>query len=115
MHDEDITAVPHTVDGSSQLTAGQARAYLSASGYEPEADRMIADAVRRASHRYTDDRHRYLARTARIGGTGLNPEDWFWVAGDCTRSEERIKALGRDRRAGVPLGASTSVDGRSWR
>jgi len=114
VHDDDITAVEHTVDGSNELTAAQVRAYLVAAGYEAEADRMIADGVRWANHRYTADRHRYVARTRRNGGTGLNPEDWSWVAGDCTRSEERIKALGRGRRAGLPLGSFTSEDGRFW-
>lgn len=115
MHDDDITAIEHTADGSNKLTAAQVRAYLAAGGYEAEADSMIADAVRWANYRYTADRHRYIARTRHDGGTGLNAEDWSWVAGDCTRSEERIKALGRaGRRGGLPLGAPTSEDGRFW-
>lgn len=115
MHDDDIRAIEHTVEGSNQLTAAQVRAYLAAGGYEAEADGMIADGVRWHGYRYTGDRHRYVARTSRNGGTGLNAGDWLWVAGDCTEGEERIKALGRGRLAGLPPGALTEVDGRFWR
>jgi hypothetical protein len=106
---DDIRAVEHTVDGRDQLTEDEARAYLTAEGYEAEAGAMIADALRFPEiYRYTGDRHRYLVHTLRRGG------GWCWLAGDCAESEERIKALGRGRRGGVPLGAATSQDGRRW-
>lgn len=107
--DDDIKAIEHTVDGRDHLTEDEARAYLTASGYEAEAGAMIADALRFPEiYRYTGDRHRYLVRSLRRGG------EWHWRAGDCTRSEERIKALGRGRRAGLPLGTFTAEDGRHW-
>ena len=109
MNDDDITAVEHTVDGSTQLAEGDVRAYLTAEGYAAEVEAMIADALRfPASYRYTADRHRYAAHVRLSGGV------WCWRAGDCSRSEERIKALGRGRRAGLPLGSFTGEDGRYW-
>ena len=107
MHDDDITAIEHTVDGRSQLTEGEVRAYLSAGGYAGEVEAVTADARRfPLTHTYTADRHRFVVFSMPGG---------YWLAGDCTRSEERIKALGRGRRAGLPLGAFTSEDGRFWR
>jgi hypothetical protein len=109
MHDEDITAIPYTVGGSDHLTEDDVRAYLVACGYAAEVEAMIADAVKFPdSYRYTEDRHRYAAHVLLAGGV------WCWRAGDCTRSEERIKALGRGRRAGLPLGSFTAEDGRFW-
>jgi hypothetical protein len=113
MHEQDISPIPHTADGRDQLTVAEVRAYL-ADGYAAEAEQMIADAVCWANYRYSDDRHRYVARTAHTGGTGRQPEDWAWVTGDCTEGEERIKAIGRRRRGELPLGTPVSVDGRLW-
>jgi hypothetical protein len=108
VHDDDITAVVHTVDGSDELTEVDVRAYLTACGYAAEAETMITDALRFPhDYRYTGDRHRYAAHV-QSGGV------WYWVAGDCSRSEDRIKALGRGRRAGLPLGSFTAEDGRNW-
>jgi hypothetical protein len=90
--EQDIKPIPHMVDGRVALTLDEARAYLIASGYAAEAEGMIADALRWDNYRYTDDRHRYLARMERSG------DGWLWRAGDCTASEERIKALGRQRK-----------------
>ena len=109
MYDDDITALEHTVDGSNQLTEEQVRAYLAAEGYAAEVDAMIADGLRFPDrYEYTGDRHRYAAHVRLLGGV------WCWRVGDCSRSEERIKALGRGRRAGLPLGSFTAEDGRHW-
>lgn len=90
----DIAPVPFTVDGSEHLTEEQARGYLRESGYGGEVDHMTGQAERYPEiYRYTADRHRYLAHVLVHG-------EWHWVAGDCTKSEERIKVLGRARRAG---------------
>jgi hypothetical protein len=109
MNDDDITAVEYTVGGSNALSEDDVRAYLTACGYAAEVEAMIADALKfPGSYRYTADRHRYAAHVRLPGGV------WCWRAGDCSRSEERIKALGRGRRAGLPLGAFTAEDGRYW-
>jgi hypothetical protein len=86
----DITVKPHTADGSPDLTEDQARAYLAASGYGGEADGLVAEARRfPCRYSYTKDRHRYLVFQMPAG---------HWQARDCAESEERIKAIGRERR-----------------
>jgi hypothetical protein len=95
VHDDDITVTAHTVNGSDHLTEEQARAYLDGQGYAAETEAMIADALRfPETYRYTAGRHRYLVHVLPRDG------EWCWLAGDCERSEERIKALGRERRHG---------------
>jgi hypothetical protein len=107
--DSDIPARDHTVNGSECLTEDDVRAYLSAEGYAAEAEAMITGALKFPEiYQYTGDRHRYLAHVLLRDGA------WCWRAGDCAESEERIKALGRGRRAGLPLGAFTAEDGLHW-
>jgi hypothetical protein len=104
--DSDIPARDHTVNGSKCLTEDDVRAYLTAEGYAAEAEAMITGALKFPEiYRYTGDRHRYLAHVLLRDGA------WCWRAGDCAESEERIKALGRGRRAGLALGAFTAEDG----
>jgi hypothetical protein len=109
VHDDDITAVEHTVNGSNRLTEDEVRDYLTAGGYAAEADALIAASVRHGNWHYTADRHRVIHHA------WTDHPDGYWTAADSTRGEERIKALGRGRRAGLPLGAFTSEDGRHWR
>jgi hypothetical protein len=92
----DITVRPHTVSGTDQLNEAMALAYLEASGYGTEAE-GLADAARKyaGTYHYTGDRHRYVAYIMPGG---------YWVAGDCTESEERIKALSANRRGGWRAG-----------
>ena len=92
INDTGTTIIPYTVNGSEWVTEEQARAYLVASGYAGEADGLIADAKLTANYRYTTDRHRYLTRRYFDGVL-------LFTTGDCTRSEERIKALRRAHRA----------------
>jgi hypothetical protein len=106
--DEDITAVEHTVDGSSRLTEQQVRDYLVAGGYAGEADALISHAARIGNWHYTADRHRCVHHV------WTTYPDGYWTAADTTAGEERIKALGRGRRAGLPSGAFTAEDGRAW-
>lgn len=74
---------PHTVGGVDHLQEKDVREYLIDGGYAGEADGLIAKAKKLPySYHYSEDRHRYVAFF------------WeFWVAGDSTISEERIKAL----------------------
>ena len=107
MHDDDITAIEHTVDGSGRLTEEQVRAYLAAGGYAAEVEAVIGDAARfPLTYTYTADRHRCVVRVMPGG---------YWRAADCARSEERIKAAGHTRRrGGLPLGSPPPEDGRFW-
>jgi hypothetical protein len=92
----DITTRPHTVNGEDHLNEAMVLAYLGASGYGTEAQAMT-EAARRyvGTYQYTADRHRYLAYIMPGG---------YWLAGDCTESEERIKALSASRRGGWRAG-----------
>jgi len=90
---ETIAVHPHTVSGSEELNEAMVRTYLAASGYEGEADTMIADARRfPRTCGYTKDRHRYVVYEMPGG---------YWKAGDCTASEERIKTLAANRRGWI--------------
>lgn len=91
-HKEDIQPIEHTVDGSRQLTEQQVRDYLTAAGYADEADSLIAAALRIGNWHYTTDRHRCIHHE------WTTYPDGYWTADDSTAGEERIKALGRQRR-----------------
>lgn len=87
-----MSVYPHTVSGSDRLSEAMTRAYLESSGYAAEAGPVMEEARRYpGTYAYTGDRHRYTVY--RMPGA-------YWEAGDCAESEERIKALGRARRAG---------------
>jgi len=93
MTGETIPTHPHAVDGSDRLTNEQAFAYLIAGGYGSEALALMAEAASFPGvYKYTADRHRYVAYSMPGG---------CWLAGDCERSEERIKTLGRKRRGEI--------------
>lgn len=93
MTGETIAVHPHKVNGSGQLSGGAVLDYLTADGYEAEASALMTTAARfPGGYQYTADRHRYLVFIMPGG---------YWLAGDCTESEERIKRLGRERRARI--------------
>lgn len=89
----DITVRPHAVSGSDHLDETAVIAYLEASRYGTESQ-AVADAARKfpGTYSYTADRHRYVAFIMPGG---------YWLAGDCSESEERIKTLSRARRGGM--------------
>lgn len=94
--DTDIKPVPCTIDGREELTEPEAAAYLASGGYAAEAADLMAQARKfPGNYLYTVDRHRYAAFIMPGG---------YWLAGDCAKSEERIKAIGRLRRARVAGG-----------
>jgi hypothetical protein len=81
----DIRTRPHEADGRQELTGDDVRAYLDASGYAAEAAELMARAQQfPGNYQYTASRHRYAAYIMPGG---------YWRSGDCTESEERIKAL----------------------
>jgi hypothetical protein len=92
----DITVRAHAVSGSEHLNEAMTLAYLESSGYGTEA-RAMADEARKfpCTYLYTADRHRYVAYIMPGG---------YWLAGDCSESEERIKALSASRRGGWRAG-----------
>jgi hypothetical protein len=87
--DEDITPVPHAIGGREELTGGEVLAYLGSQGYAAESEALMAAARKfPGACMYTADRHRYAAYIMPRG---------YWRAGDCEKSEERIKAAPRRR------------------
>jgi hypothetical protein len=84
--------IPHTVDGRDRLTEAEVREYLTGSGYEAEADTLIAESLRIGNWHYTADRHRCIHHE------WTSYPDGYWTAADTEVSEERIKAIGRRRR-----------------
>lgn len=91
--DADIQPIEHTVDGSNILTEQMVREYLIAGGYANEADALIAQAIQFGNWHYTADRHHCIHHV------WTTYPDGYWTAADTTAGEERIKAIGRQRRA----------------
>lgn len=87
---EDIRPIPHTAGGSAELTEAEAAAYLDGSGYQAETADLLARTQKfPGNYQYTADRHRYAAFIVPAG---------CWRAGDCARSEDRIRSSGAGRR-----------------
>lgn len=87
---------PHTVNGVDHLQEEDVRKYLIDSGYAGEAEALIAEANRfPAIYKYTQDRDHYLVSYIE-----------FWLAGDCSASERRIKQLSAAFRASNSISPS---------
>ena len=81
---EDAKIYPHTANGLDRLSAEDVAAYLTASGYADETETLTAQAQQHpCTYTYTKDRHRYVVYQMPGG---------YWQAGDCTETEEQIKA-----------------------